>query len=289
MFNFKKTMITFFSVALVLASNWSFITASYAASSVTSSSPLHLKINDYYVLYTSPKAPYIDTKQRIMVPLRAVSELLGAQVEYHALDKTATIKMDGHQLSVKSGSKVVTQDSNNFTMDTVPVVYNNSMIIPLRVLLDGFEIKGNINKEYGYVNIQDERLLKTPLVASFEEFDSTMNHHIENENAFVPLTTKVTMKTTRSSALSSFSVTVSAKNITGKDVPAGREDLHPVFLSNGSYVLDSDRKTTDGAVRSRPAVKANETITRTWNFSLQSTESLLYVLAKGRTFDMGVQ
>lgn len=46
--------------------------------------PVLLKINDYYVVYTAPKAPYVDSQGRMMIPLRSISELLGAKVSYDA-------------------------------------------------------------------------------------------------------------------------------------------------------------------------------------------------------------
>ncbi|MDY8094350.1 stalk domain-containing protein [Paenibacillus polymyxa] len=83
--------------------------------------PVILKINQYYILYTSPDAPYIDGQQRFMIPLRAVSELLGATVNYDAPKKTATISWDHKNIEVTINSNNVTYNGKNTKIDTVPV------------------------------------------------------------------------------------------------------------------------------------------------------------------------
>ena len=71
-----------------------------AASSNTIKARVILKINQYYILYTSPDVPYIDKQNRFMIPLRAISELLGANVGYDA----STKKGDGLMGRKKRGS-----------------------------------------------------------------------------------------------------------------------------------------------------------------------------------------
>ncbi len=287
MIPFRKAFIALFYAAAVFGALPA--AASGAAAAASTTTDAHLKLNDYYVLYTAPKAPYIDAQHRLMVPLRSVSELFGADVQYDAAKKTAVLSMDGHRITVTNGSKTMTLDNRKVEMDTNPVIAQNSMILPLKVLLDGFGIKANIDPSYGYVNIRDSRLLRTPMITGAEEFDHAMDGHIADPNAFVPLSAAISVKSSASgSPTDRVSVSIKAKNITGKAISEGREDLHPLFLAKNSYVLDSDRKSTEPPPRSRAAVKANETIQRTWDFSLETKDPLLYVLVKGRTFDMRI-
>ncbi|KGE20907.1 copper amine oxidase N-terminal domain-containing protein [Paenibacillus wynnii] len=257
-----------------------------AATPSTQKALTHLKVNQYYILYTAPKAPYIDTKQRLMVPLRSISELLGAEVTYNAKSKMANIVFSNHQLRLTSDSKAAYLNDMKITMDTVPVIYENSMIIPLKIILDAFQIKANLNSAYGYINIQDSRLLKTRMFSNFEEFDSSMNSLVDDEEAFVPLQTKIT--TTAGKSDQAVQVTITAQNITEKSIPTGREDLHPVFLTKGKYLLDSDGAWPDSKARIRPSVKKDEKIQRSWDFSVQNNDPLLYILVKGRTFSQSI-
>ncbi|CAH1195939.1 hypothetical protein PAECIP111892_02131 [Paenibacillus auburnensis] len=258
----------------------------YATTSLSEKTINHLKVNQYYVLYTAPKAPYIDSKQRLMVPLRSISELLGGEVTYNSKSKTATIVMDNHKLLLTSNSKTASLDNAERSMDTVPVIYKGSMIIPMKIILESFQIKANINSNYGYVNIQDSRLLKTKIVSNFEEFDSSLNSIVDNENAFLPLQTTITTETDH--LLSTVKVGITAQNISGKNISTGREDLHPVFLTKGKYVLDSDGAWPGSKARTRPAVKVDEKIQRSWEFSIENSDPLLYILAKGRTFSQSI-
>jgi len=70
-----------------------------------------------------------------MIPLRSISELLGAEVEYNSKTKIATIKLDSKTVAFQINSKIISVDGKKYTMDTVPVLYNNSMFIPLGILV----------------------------------------------------------------------------------------------------------------------------------------------------------
>ena len=280
----KLKVVKILTLSCVLAMGLTNI--AYAATPVTQKALTQLKVNQFYVLYTAPKAPYIDTQQRLMVPIRSISQLLGAEVTYNFKSKTAKIVFNNHQLLLTSGSKAAYLNDIKITMDTDPVIYQDSMIIPLKIILDAFQIKANMNSTYGYINIQDSRLLKTKIVSNFEEFDSSMNSLVDAEEAFVPLQTKITTIVGKSDQ--EVQVTITAQNITGKSIPTGREDVHPVFLTKAKYVLDLDGAWPDSKARTRPAVKKDEKIQRSWDFTVQNNDPLLYILVKGRTFSQSI-
>ncbi|MGN7761661.1 copper amine oxidase N-terminal domain-containing protein [Paenibacillus sp. 22594] len=113
-----------------------------------------MKINNYYVLQTAPQAPYTDAQSRIMIPLRSVSELLGAKVGYDANAKTATISMDSTSVIFTIGSRDLTVNGNAQAMDTTPVLKQNSMIIPVSVLAKHLGIESSyyqVNKLYSLI------------------------------------------------------------------------------------------------------------------------------------------
>ncbi len=113
-----------------------------AASSNTIKARVILKINQYYVLYTSPDVPYIDKQNRFMIPLRAISELLGANVGYDASTKKATVSCYGRTVEVTINSKNVSYNGTLTQIDTIPVLKQGQVFIPVRVVLDGLGIKG---------------------------------------------------------------------------------------------------------------------------------------------------
>ena len=91
-----------------------------AASSNTIKARVILKINQYYVLYTSPDVPYIDKQNRFMIPLRAINELLGANIGYDASTKKATVSWDGRTVEVTINSKNVSYNGTLTQIDKYP-------------------------------------------------------------------------------------------------------------------------------------------------------------------------
>ena len=88
----------------------------------TVSSPVHLKINDFYVLYTSPAPPFIDENNRIMLPLRAVGHLLGARVTYEPKTKTAVVAFGDDTLRLVDGLGERTGDRNGYRSGDDPAI-----------------------------------------------------------------------------------------------------------------------------------------------------------------------
>jgi len=81
-----------------------------------------LKLNEYHIVYAHPTLPYLDLQNRLMVPLRSVSELLGAAVAYEPSSKSIEIAMPGHKVKLTTGSRTAMVDDNQVLMDTVPVL-----------------------------------------------------------------------------------------------------------------------------------------------------------------------
>ena len=75
--------------------------------------------------------PYIDSANRTMVPLRVVSENLGAKVAWDQKTQTATINGD---IKVKIGSKSIQTAYGTITMDTTAVIKGSRTYIPFRYI-----------------------------------------------------------------------------------------------------------------------------------------------------------
>lgn len=86
--------------------------------------------------------PPIITNGRTMVPLRAVAEALGCQVEWDNTSKTATFIQDEVTAVVTVGEKYITLGDGVYNdqvpIDTPAVIVNSRTMIPLRVLSEGF-------------------------------------------------------------------------------------------------------------------------------------------------------
>ncbi|WP_420539521.1 copper amine oxidase N-terminal domain-containing protein [Paenibacillus polymyxa] len=71
----------------------------------------------------------------MLIPLKAVEDLLGGKVTYNAMNKTATIDLLGRSIEVTIGSRDILINSESVTMDTVPVIKENAMFLPISVLV----------------------------------------------------------------------------------------------------------------------------------------------------------
>ncbi|MEW5921549.1 MAG: exo-beta-N-acetylmuramidase NamZ domain-containing protein [Bacillota bacterium] len=76
--------------------------------------------------------PFIDEQNRIMVPLRAVSEALGAQVRWEAQTRRVIINRGATVLHFTVGSPVVLVNGQEKLMDTIPQIKNSRTVVPLR-------------------------------------------------------------------------------------------------------------------------------------------------------------
>ncbi|MCG0278026.1 MAG: copper amine oxidase N-terminal domain-containing protein, partial [Thermanaeromonas sp.] len=56
-------------------------------------------------LFAPPVPPYLDTAGRTMIPLRAVMEYVGAQVEWQEREQKVIIRRDGNTLELWIGKR----------------------------------------------------------------------------------------------------------------------------------------------------------------------------------------
>ena len=77
-------------------------------------------------------APYIDSNSRLMVPLRAISEALGAQVRWDEKNRTVIITRSGSTAVFRIDSTSATLNGQSKIMDTCPVIRNERTMVPVR-------------------------------------------------------------------------------------------------------------------------------------------------------------
>lgn len=76
--------------------------------------------------------PYIDENNRTMVPVRFISEALGAVVGWDEATRTVTIAKDGLEIVLTIGSPVAKVGGVERWMDSVPVIKNDRTMVPVR-------------------------------------------------------------------------------------------------------------------------------------------------------------
>ncbi|MDO5398504.1 MAG: copper amine oxidase N-terminal domain-containing protein [bacterium] len=75
---------------------------------------------------------------RTLVPLRAIFEALGADVDWNGETRTVTAQRDDTMISMTIGSNVMTINSRSVTLDVPPQIIDNRTLVPARAAAEGF-------------------------------------------------------------------------------------------------------------------------------------------------------
>lgn len=89
-------------------------------------------VNDTKVVFPDQR-PFIDNKNnRTYVPLRFVSEALGAVVDWDGNKQTAIVQRDGSTIEMKAGTNIALVDGKTTTIDAPAMLVNGRTMVPLR-------------------------------------------------------------------------------------------------------------------------------------------------------------
>lgn len=98
--------------------------------------PLRVEVNTNRI-YFPDEQPYVDKAQRVQVPVRFVSEALGAKVGWNAATKTVTVDLDSNRVVLVLGSKKYTVNGVEKQMDTAAERVGGRTFVPLRFISEG--------------------------------------------------------------------------------------------------------------------------------------------------------
>ncbi|TRY23300.1 copper amine oxidase N-terminal domain-containing protein [Brevibacillus sp. LEMMJ03] len=105
------------------------------------SKDIQVKVDDVSVQFPDAK-PYIDpSTSRTMIPIRFISEKLGASVEWDGAKQTVTMTKEGKQISFKIGEKKATVSGKQITFDAAATLQNNRTFVPLRFVSEAYGAK----------------------------------------------------------------------------------------------------------------------------------------------------
>ncbi|SMB92575.1 N-acetylmuramoyl-L-alanine amidase [Thermanaeromonas toyohensis ToBE] len=89
-------------------------------------------------LLTPAVPPYLDATGRTMIPIRAVMEYMGAQVEWKNEEQKVIIQRYGNVLELWIGKKQARLNGRLLGLDTVPVLKQDTTMVPARVVAESF-------------------------------------------------------------------------------------------------------------------------------------------------------
>jgi hypothetical protein len=126
--NKMKKIVLFITVSVIML--MAFTTTSFAQL------PLRVVVNGNRVNFPDAE-PFIDDNGRTQVPVRFVSEALGAEVSWEGSTKTVTISQRDKEIKIVIGKKDYTINGEKSLMDTEALLKEDRTFIPIRFVSEG--------------------------------------------------------------------------------------------------------------------------------------------------------
>jgi hypothetical protein len=159
--------------------------------SVIGSSVLTVKYNGEAVTFPDAQ-PFIDENNRTMIPLRAVTETMGADVSWIQETQTAVIEQNGITITVPIGSDTitVTQDSSisTVTMDTQAVLANDRTYVPIRYVAEALGAWVSYSDLFTTIQIYKDVLSPEEITRLHSYYDMTWTEYYASVGEATELT-----------------------------------------------------------------------------------------------------
>lgn len=129
----KKAIFALATMLSLIVTSWNGSTAL-----AYTEEPIKIQIDGKAV--TLPDAhPFIDqATARIMVPVRFVSQELGATVEWDAANRTVKMNRQGKGIALRIGEKKATINGQSVTFDAAAQILENRTFVPLRFISEAY-------------------------------------------------------------------------------------------------------------------------------------------------------
>lgn len=103
--------------------------------------------------------PFFDDADRTMVPVRFVSEKLGAEVLWDNKAQIVTINYKGKVITMPVNSKVVTVDGVEQTLDTSAILSEGRVVVPLRFVSETLDTIVKWDGSYNAITVSSKDFL----------------------------------------------------------------------------------------------------------------------------------
>jgi hypothetical protein len=155
----KKRISMLLAAALIISALCA--TSASAAAANTASAP-SVRVNGYIVKFPDAQ-PYVDENNRTMIPVRCVTEQLGATVDWNDKASTiVTITKDDISLVITIGDPNIQVTENGKStivpMDTKAVLRDNRVYVPIRFVAEALGAYVDYSDVYSVVGIYSDEL-----------------------------------------------------------------------------------------------------------------------------------
>lgn len=112
--------------------------------------------------------PYMDANNRVLIPVRFVSEELGAKVNWNKNTKTVTIVDGNNTVVLVVGEKKIKVNGVTKQLDTKAIIKNTRTFVPLRFVSEalGATVEWDSKGKSVYINNNGKPIVKEEVVTS---------------------------------------------------------------------------------------------------------------------------
>lgn len=145
-------------LCVVLALTMLLATGAMAASTEPA---VNVRVNGEIVQFPDAQ-PYVDGNNRTLIPVRFVTEQLGATVTWDGKTQTAVIEQDGIRVDIPIGSNTMSVTKNGkiakTQMDTAAVLKDGRTYVPIRYVAEALGAYVDYSEVYKTVGIYKDKL-----------------------------------------------------------------------------------------------------------------------------------
>ena len=139
--------------------NTGLATLAIAASAVSANAQMRTtRVEVNGTMLNTQVAP-IQRHNRTLVPMRAIFNRLGAQVNYDNQTRRITARRGSTDVMLNIGSRYATVNGRNVTLDQAPMVRNQRTLVPLRFVSEALGAQVGWNENQRLVTIQDNNAM----------------------------------------------------------------------------------------------------------------------------------
>ncbi|QHI72288.1 copper amine oxidase N-terminal domain-containing protein [Aminipila terrae] len=133
--------------------------------------------------------PPVIKGSRTLIPVRAITEGLGAKVSYDQATKKVTIAKDGTTIELTLGSNVALVNGKQVTLDTSANTMNDRTYVPMRFILETFNLKVSYEKDGTILVDESATAPTTTAPAATSSAIQTTTSAVQTTSAAVKTTT----------------------------------------------------------------------------------------------------
>lgn len=154
--------------------------------------PLRVVVNGNKVSF--PDAlPFIDGNGRTQVPVRFVSEALGAKVDWDGNDKKVTVALNSRTVILTVGKRGYEINSKSYQMDTVALLQESRTFVPIRFVSEalGATVTWDQDTKSVYIKFDPSATsapLPTPLAGTVNYYDGIAFNNVTDIDEYGRIT-----------------------------------------------------------------------------------------------------